>query len=192
MMRNCTGKPTGGPNTKRSTRTRACGTAPSGDRPLEPGLDALARLEVPGDDDDLGEVGVRQRRIETQPEARRALADIGRVGHDVRIARRAVARPAWPSASVAPMAVPSGSRSSKNSSGRVEVGKNCCWTRPKPPTPAMNISTVASTTVLRRARHQRDRRGAGRDRAGVDRSRPGSWRRACRRSRAAASSRDRA
>ena len=34
-------------------------------------------------------------------------------------------------ASVTPMAVPSGSRISKNNSERVEVGKNCCCTRPK-------------------------------------------------------------
>ena len=46
-------------------------------------LDPLARLDVLGDDDDLGEGFVRQLRVEAEPEARRALADIGRVGRDV-------------------------------------------------------------------------------------------------------------
>ncbi len=102
-----------------------------GNRPFEPRLDALARREVLGDDDDLGEVRVRQHRIEPEPEARRALSHIGGIGHDVRIAgEQRSARFAL--ASVTPMAVPSGSRISKNSSERVEVGKNCCWTRPKP------------------------------------------------------------
>ena len=59
---------------------------PVGDRLFEPRLDALAAFEVLGDDDDLREVRVRQHRVEAEPEARRALADIGRVGHDVRVA----------------------------------------------------------------------------------------------------------
>jgi len=50
------------------------------------------------------------------------------------------------------MAVPSGSRISKNSSERVEVGKNCCCTRPKPANDATNSSTVTATTVLRQRR----------------------------------------
>ena len=53
------------------------------DRLLEPGLDPLARLDVLGDDHDLGEGLVRQLRVEAEPEARRALADIGGVGRDV-------------------------------------------------------------------------------------------------------------
>ena len=53
---------------------------------FEPRLDPLARLEVLGDDDDLGEVRVGQDRVEPEPEARRALADIGGVGDDVGIA----------------------------------------------------------------------------------------------------------
>ena len=53
------------------------------DRLLEPRLDPLARLDVLGDDDDLGEGLVRQLRVEAEPEARRALADIGGVGRDV-------------------------------------------------------------------------------------------------------------
>ena len=51
-----------------------------GDRLLDLRLDALARLDVLGDDHDLGEGLVRQLRVEAEPEARRALADIGRVG----------------------------------------------------------------------------------------------------------------
>ena len=93
MTRNCTGYPTGGPNTKRSTRVRASGMRAVGERLFEPRLDPLARLQVLGDDDDLREVRVRQHRIEPEPEARRALPDIARVGHDVRIAGRAGAPP---------------------------------------------------------------------------------------------------
>ncbi len=59
-------------------------------------------------------------------------------------------------ASVTPMAVPSGSRISKNSSVRVEVGKNCCCTRPKPARATANISTVTATTVLRRRKRELD------------------------------------
>ncbi len=51
-----------------------------GDRLLDLGLDALARLDVLGHDDDLGKGLVRQLRIEAEPEARRALADIGGIG----------------------------------------------------------------------------------------------------------------
>ena len=54
-----------------------------GDRLLQPRLDPLARLDVLGDDDDLGKGFVRQLRVEAEPEARRALADIGGVGRDV-------------------------------------------------------------------------------------------------------------
>ena len=53
------------------------------DRLLQPRLDALARLDVFGDDDDLGKGFVRQLRVEAEPEPRRALADIGGVGRDV-------------------------------------------------------------------------------------------------------------
>ena len=55
-------------------------------------------------------------------------------------------------ASVTPIAVPSGRRISKNSSVRVEVGKNCCCTRPKPPIARPNISIVTAMTVLRQRR----------------------------------------
>ena len=55
-------------------------------------------------------------------------------------------------ASVTPIAVPSGRRISKNSSVRVEVGKNCCCTRPKPPIAKPNISIVMATIVLRQRR----------------------------------------
>ena len=41
---------------------------------------------------------------------------------------------------VAPIEVPSGSRISKNSSVRVEVGKNCCCTRPKAAIAVTNIT----------------------------------------------------
>src|SRR6516165_4961446 len=61
-------------------------------------------------------------------------------------------------ASVTPIAVPSGSRISKNNSVRVEVGKNCCWTRPKPATAITNINPVAPTTAMR-CEHHRDNPG---------------------------------
>src|SRR5690242_4288923 len=44
---------------------------------FEPGLDALAGLQVLGDGDDLSEIRVWQHRIKSKPEARRALSDIG-------------------------------------------------------------------------------------------------------------------
>ena len=84
--RNCTGKPTGGPKTKRSTRARASGSAPSASARSSRALTRSRASRSFGHDDDLGEVRVRQHRIEPEPEARRALADIGRVGHDVGIA----------------------------------------------------------------------------------------------------------
>ncbi len=92
MTRNCTGKPTGGPKLKRSTRTRAALEGAAGDRRLDARLDALARLDVLRDDDDLGESLVRLHRQQAEPEARRTLADIGRVGGDVRIAREQALR----------------------------------------------------------------------------------------------------
>ena len=113
-------KPTGGPNTKRSTR-RAPRATRRRQSPLEPRLDARAP-QVLGDDDDLREVRVRQHRIEPEPEARRALAHIAGVGDDVRVAGEQLS--AFALASVTPMAVPSGSRISKNSSsgrGREEL-----------------------------------------------------------------------
>src|SRR6202022_1389495 len=61
-------------------RLRWC---PGGDRLFEPRLDALARREVLGDDHDLREVRIRQHRVEPEPEARRALADISRVGRHI-------------------------------------------------------------------------------------------------------------
>ena len=54
-----------------------------GDRVLDFRLDALARLDALGDDDDLGKGFVRKLRVEAEPEARRALPDIGRIGADV-------------------------------------------------------------------------------------------------------------
>ena len=56
-----------------------------GHRLFDPCLDALARRHVLGDDDDLGEGLVRELRVEAEPEPRRALADIGRMGEDIRI-----------------------------------------------------------------------------------------------------------
>ena len=53
---------------------------------------------------------------------------------------------------VAPIEVPSGSRISKNSSVRLEVGKNCCCTRPKAAIAVTNMPTVTATTVLRQRR----------------------------------------
>ena len=66
------------------------------DRLLQPRLDPLARLDVLGDDHDLGEGLVRQLRIEAEPEARRALADIGRVGRDVLVVLEQRFRPSSP------------------------------------------------------------------------------------------------
>ena len=56
------------------------------DRTLQPGLDALARREVLGDDDDLRKIRIRQHRIESEPEARRSLPHIAGIGHDIGIA----------------------------------------------------------------------------------------------------------
>ena len=53
---------------------------------------------------------------------------------------------------VTPIAVPSGSCISKNSSVRVEVGKNCCCTRPNAAIAATNMKMVAATTLLRQRR----------------------------------------
>ena len=58
-----------------------------GDRRLDPRLDPLARLDVLGDDDDLGEGFVRLHRLQAEPEPRRALADVGRVARRVLVAR---------------------------------------------------------------------------------------------------------
>ena len=101
------------------------------DRLLQPRLDPLARLDVLGDDDDLGKGLVRQLRVEPEPEARRALADIGGVGRDV-LSSFSSASAFFTDFSVTPNAVPSGSRSCRNSSGRSDSGKNCCCTWPKP------------------------------------------------------------
>jgi hypothetical protein len=56
-----------------------------GDRLFQPRLEALAPFEVFGDDHDLGEVGVRQFRIEPQPEPRGAGAHKGRVAVDKQV-----------------------------------------------------------------------------------------------------------
>ena len=86
MTLNCTGKPTGGPKLKRSTRTRACAQRAFGDGRLDVCLHPLARLDVPRDDDDLRERLIGLHRLQAEPEARRALPDIGRVGRGVGIA----------------------------------------------------------------------------------------------------------
>src|SRR3974390_3345150 len=52
---------------------------------FQPRLDPLARLDVLRQDDDLGEGFVWELWIEPQPEAGRALPDIGCVGRNVRI-----------------------------------------------------------------------------------------------------------
>ena len=57
-----------------------------GEIPLDARLDPLARRKILRHNDDLGEVGIGKDRVEPQPEARRALADICRVGDDVGIA----------------------------------------------------------------------------------------------------------
>ena len=95
--RNCTGKPTGGPKLKRSTRTRASASAPSATAFSIRALMRSRAGDVLGHDHDLGEGLVRQLRVEAEPEARRALADIGRVGDDVGIVAEHRSRPAAPS-----------------------------------------------------------------------------------------------
>ena len=52
---------------------------------FDPCLDTLARRHVPGDNHDLREGFIRELRIEAEPEPRGALADIGRMGGDIRI-----------------------------------------------------------------------------------------------------------
>ncbi|OIQ74920.1 hypothetical protein GALL_434200 [mine drainage metagenome] len=61
------------------------GQCPIIHRLLDARLDPLARLHILRNDHDLGERLVRELRIEPEPEARRALADIGRIGRDVLI-----------------------------------------------------------------------------------------------------------
>ena len=61
-------------------------------RLLDPRLDALAGGDVLRHDHDLGEGLIRQLRVKPEPEARRALADIGGVGHDVGIVAQAASR----------------------------------------------------------------------------------------------------
>ena len=70
--------------------------------------------------------------IEPEPEAHAALADIGRVCDDVRIAGSSSASAFSTTRVVAPIDEPSGRRIWRNSSGRSRVGKNCCCTLPKP------------------------------------------------------------
>ena len=57
-----------------------------GDGLLQPRLDPLAGVGVLGQDHDLGERRVRQLRVQAQPEADAALADIGRLVEDVGVA----------------------------------------------------------------------------------------------------------
>jgi hypothetical protein len=75
-------KPTGGPKLKRSTRTRASDSAPLATAFSSRAL-IRSRRHILRHDHRFGERFVRQLRIEAEPEARRALSDIGRVGHDV-------------------------------------------------------------------------------------------------------------
>jgi len=49
-------------------------------------LDALARLDILRHNDDLGERFIRQLRVKSEPEARRALTDIGGVGRNIVVA----------------------------------------------------------------------------------------------------------
>ena len=67
-----------------------------GDRVLDLGLDALARFHVLGNDDDLGKGLVRKLRVEAEPEARRALPDIGGVGADVLVVLQQAPPPSSP------------------------------------------------------------------------------------------------
>ena len=53
---------------------------------FKPCLDALAGLQILGNDDDLRKVGIRQHWIEAEPEPRCALAHVARVGDDIGIA----------------------------------------------------------------------------------------------------------
>src|SRR5229473_3170857 len=63
----------------RPRSSRSDGTA----RAITPTFSMPSRIVVPGDDHDLGKGLVRQLRIEAEPEPRRALADIGRIGRDI-------------------------------------------------------------------------------------------------------------
>ena len=83
MTRNCTGKPTGGPKLNRSTRTRASDSAPSA---TAFSSRALIRSRASTSFDTItisAKDFVGQLRIEAEPEARRAAADIGGVGGNV-------------------------------------------------------------------------------------------------------------
>ena len=133
-----------------------------GKRLLEPRLDALAGLQILGDDDDLGEVRVRQHRVEPKPEARRALADIGGVGDDVGIAGKEALGLLGGRVGDADRGAFRAAASRRTVRTRVEVGKNCCWTRPKPAMAATNIRTVTPTTVLRQRKARSIKRRSAR------------------------------
>jgi hypothetical protein len=120
-----------------------------GDGSLHARLDSLPGVRVLCHDDNLGEGFVRELRVEAQPEPRRALADVGGVGGDVRIVAEEPLSAFRAVSAVTPIAVPSGRRIWKNSSGRSDRGKNCCCTLPKAAIAATKIATVASTVASR-------------------------------------------
>src|SRR5271156_866547 len=74
ITRNCTGKPTGGPKLKRSTRTRASVKAPSS---TAFSIRALIRSRA------STFLATTTISAKAEPEPRRALADIGGIGRDV-------------------------------------------------------------------------------------------------------------
>ena len=85
-MRNCTGKPTGGPSSSRVTRTHTPGNC-SFDGPHQPRAHAFAGLHVLRHHDEDGVARVRQLRIERQIEARLAGAGVRGVELDVLVLR---------------------------------------------------------------------------------------------------------
>ena len=129
VTRNCTGKPIGGPFSSRAdARAQRVEYFVSQDR-VEIARQMLAVLDALGGDHELREVGRRELLIERQVEARRAGADEVDVMIDFRTAFQHRGFEALaPRASVAANEAPSGSRRSTSSSGRSELGKNCCGT----------------------------------------------------------------
>src|ERR1700733_2324888 len=137
ITRNCTGKPTGGPKLNRSTRTRASDSAPLATAPSSRAL-IRSRASLRSHHD-FGERLVGQLRIEAEPKARRAAADIGGVGRNIGIGLEQLFSLL--------------DRFQRRSQGRADSGKNCCWTRPKATIDNTKTPMVTSTTVTRRFTH---------------------------------------
>ena len=85
--RNCTGKPTGGPSSRRVTRTHTCGNSLV-DARHQARAHPFARLHVARHDDEDGVARVRQLRIEREIEARLAGARVGGEEPDILVLRQ--------------------------------------------------------------------------------------------------------